>query len=116
MRNLAIAIGALIAILAMVACGGNKGSFVLLNKSTELITRASVTISGQTIELKDIQPTKSTSGFYDVKADSHFDVRIEFQSGKKIRKEAGYVTNGFDFEHVIAVTDADIAIVESKAK
>jgi hypothetical protein len=92
----------------------NKGSFLLLNEAKESISRGTVSICGQTIELKDIQPTQSAPGSYEVRSDSHYDIKIEFQSGKKLRKELGYVTNGLDFHHKIVVTDTDIELMDIK--
>lgn len=116
MRFTATAISAVFAVIFMASCSANTGNFSLINKTKEPIARASVTVCGQTIDMKDIQPTKSAQGSYKVKSDSHYDVRVEFQSGKKLHKEIGYVTNGLDFQHVITVTDTDIEITENKAK
>jgi hypothetical protein len=87
----------------------------LINKADEPIVRATVAICGQTIELKDIQPGESVSGSYDVTSDSHYTIEIEFQSGKHLRKETGYVTSGMDFQHEITVTGSDIDVTDSEA-
>ena len=116
MRVSVIAICAVFLVLVMASCTANKGSFLLINKAKEPILRGLVTVCGQTIELKDIQPTKSAPGSYKVKFDSHYDIRIEFQSGKKLRKNIGYVTNGLDFHHEIVVTDMDIVLMDNKSK
>lgn len=116
MRASIVVICGTLTFLIMAACTHNKGSFLLLNKSKESIARALVTVCGQTIELKSIKPTNSASGSYEVKSDSHYDVRVEFDSGRKLRKEIGYVTNGLDFNHEIVVTDTDIEITDSKIK
>lgn len=112
MRISIIATSAILSILLMGSCIPNKGSFSLTNKNNEPISLALVTICKQTIELKDILPTKSATGSYEVKSDSHYNIRIEFQSGKKLRKEIGYVTNGLDFHHEIVVTETDIEIMD----
>lgn len=101
--------------LVMVACDSYKGSFLLRNNSKESIARVQVLVCGQTIELKEIQPGKSRTGVYKVRSDSHYDVRVEFDSGRKLQKEVGYVTNGFDFHHEIAISDTDIEISDAKA-
>ena len=116
MRVTVIAIYATFAVLVMASCSTNKGSFLLINKAKEPISQGEVTICGQTIEFKLTQPGKIKSGVYKVTSDSHFDIRIEFQSGKKLRKELGYVTNGFDFYHEIIVTDEDIKLMTTKPK
>lgn len=100
--------------LGMVSFGANKGFVLLVNMAKEPIVRALVTVCAQTIELKNIQPTESALGSYKVKSDSHYDIRVEFQSGKKLQKEMGYVTNGFDFQHEFVMTDSDIEMRDSK--
>ena len=80
------------------------------------LARASVAICGQTIELRDIQPNTSVAGSYEVKSDSHYTIKVEFQSGKRLQKETGYVTSGMDFQAEIVVTDSDIEITDSKAE
>lgn len=110
MKNLIIAIYTAFLVFIITSCASNKGSFLLSNRAKEPISRSIVTVCGQTIELKNIQPTKSVLGFYGVTSDSHYEIGIEFQSGKRLRKEMGYVTNGFDFYHEIIVTDTDIEL------
>ena len=116
MRHPLLDIAATIALLFLTSCSSNKGSFSLVNKTYEPIALATVVICGQTIEFKGIQPNKNATGSYRVTSDSHYAIQIEFQSGRKLQRETGYVTNGMDFEHVIAVTAADIAITDSKAR
>jgi len=93
-----------------------QGYFFLVNKATEPIAHASVVICGQTIELKDISPSKGAGGSYKVTSDSHYTIQVEFKSGKRLKKETGYVTNGMDFQDEITVTDSDIEITDSKVK
>jgi hypothetical protein len=107
MRPFLIAICVAVVFL-LSSCLTNKGSFVLINKAKDTISQGFVTVCGQTIELKDIQPNKSMSGTYAVKSDSHYDIKVEFLSGKKISKQLGYVTNGLDFHDEFVVTDTDI--------
>jgi len=116
MKFTAFAICAATAVIVMFSCAVHRGNFLVINKAKEPIARASVTVCGQTIEMKDIQPTKSAQGSYKVKSDSHFTVIVEFESGKKLQKEVGYVTNGLDFQHEIIITDADIEIADKKTK
>ncbi len=113
MRRFALSIGAVIVTLFVISCTTNKGDFTLVNRADEPIARASVTICGQKIELVNIQPGESASGSYDVKSDSHYTITLEFQSGKIMREEVGYVTNGMDFQHEITVTSSTIEITDS---
>lgn len=116
MKYLARLISFIIVSLLLISCTSNKGNFSLVNKSNESITHASVTICGKKIEFTNIQPGESESGSYDVKSDSHYTIEIEFQSGKKLREETGYVTNGMDFQHVIMVDSSNVEISDSVAK
>lgn len=116
MRISIIAISIIFISLIISSCVDNKGSFLLINKANEPIVRALIVICGQTIELKDIQPNKNVSGYYMVKSDSHYNIKIEFQSGNKLQREIGYVTNGFDFYHEIVVTNTDIEITKTVSK
>jgi hypothetical protein len=101
---------AIAAVLAIVACN-DKGSFSLTNRASEPIKQATVTICDQTIEIKDIKSGHSAPGWYDVGADDHFVIDIEFESGKRMKKADGYVTSGMDFEHEIAVSDTAVTLI-----
>jgi hypothetical protein len=96
--------------LAISACTSHDGSFTLLNKGKEPINRASVIVCNQTNEFRDIPSGKSIAGAYRVTSDSHFVIEVEFSSGRKLRKEDGYVTNGMGFRHEIIVTESAIQV------
>lgn len=100
----------------LISCTNHKGRFLLINQAKEPIARALVTVFGQTIELNDVQPGDSASGYYEVKSDSNYRISIAFTSGKILKKELGYVTNGLDFYHEILVTDANIEISNDSTK
>jgi hypothetical protein len=109
------------AIWLMLAVGdgqasASSGKFSLLNKSTEPIAGASVTICGQTIELKNIPPSEHAEGSYRVTSDSHYSIKVEFVSGKKLAKETGYVTNGASFDDEIVVTGSTIEVTNRSIK
>lgn len=116
MRFNLVAVSAALIWIVTASCTSNKGQTKLVNKAKETITRAVVLVCGQTIELKSIQPTKSAFGFYEVKADSHYDVKVEFQSGSKLHKEIGYVTNGKDFQDEVIVTEGDIQLTHATGR
>lgn len=110
MRAFVFLVSAVLVLLALAACTTNDGTILLVNKAKEPISRVLVTVCGQTIEVKNIQPTESAQGSYIVKSDSQYDITVEFQSGKRLQKEVGYVTNGIDFHDEITITDTDIEI------
>jgi hypothetical protein len=106
--------------LALGIMGGrasaSSGKFSLLNRATETIVRASVTICGQTIELANIPPEVRAEKFYRVTSDSHYSIQVEFKSGKKLLKETGYVTNGASFDDEIVVTGSTIEVKNRSIK
>lgn len=114
MKIILITLLAALSVLVMASCTDNTGYFLIVNNANEPITQGVVLICGQTIKLNDILPTKSAPGSYKVRFDSHYDIRIEFQSGKKLGKELGYVTNGLDYQHKIIVTNTDIELLDYK--
>jgi hypothetical protein len=103
-------LGVAIVIFICTSCASHEGNFLLTNSGKELITRASVTICNQTNDFHDIPSGKRVAGTYKVTSDSHFVVEVEFSSGRKLRKEDGYVTNGIDFRHEIIVTESGIQV------
>jgi len=103
----------ILSLSVLVSCFDNKGNFFLINKTRNTISRGQIIVCKQTIELKDIKPNHSASGSFKVKADSHYNIRIEFDNGKHLETEAGYVTNGLDFHHVFIVTETGIEFMEA---
>lgn len=78
MKRSTLGVATTLIALFVISCTASKGDFSLANMATEPIIRASVTICGQTIELKDIQPNTSAAGSYEVKADSHYVIHVKF--------------------------------------
>ena len=113
MKIVFILIGSIIVLFSS-SCTTNEGAFELKNKTNELILRASVSICGQTIDFKNIKPGKSGKGSFKVKTDSHYIIWVEFESGKSLEKETGYVTHGMKYSHKITVTSSDIEITDTK--
>jgi hypothetical protein len=97
-----------VAIMLIIARTSGSGEVTLINKASEPIARASVTICDQTVELTNLSPGEMTARPYRVTADSHYMVRVKFRSGKALRKELGSVTDGMDVRNAITITDADI--------
>ena len=110
MSSRLLGFAAMIGVVLLTSCTEYKGTFSLVNRAAEPITHASVTICGQTLELTGIQTNGSVAGSYRVTSDSHYTIPIEFRSGKSLSEDTGYVTNGTDFHHDIAVTDSGIEI------
>lgn len=95
-------------LVTSLACAPNKGTVSVTNKSSEMITRAIVVICGQTLEISNLDPSKTKSMSYRIECEGHYSVNVEFRSGRHLEKNVGYVTSGFDMHHEIVVLDADI--------
>ena len=96
--------------LSINSCGSTVGRFTVSNESSEQLARVSVTVCEQTIDIRDIQPGASVKAQYRVTSDSHFLIVVVFKSGKTLRREDGYVTNGVEYNHDIVVTNSDIKL------
>ena len=94
----------------------NEGKFNLVNKANESLDILAVSICGQTSKFKDLKPGDTAQASYQVKGDCHFSITGQFKSGKKINKEDGYVTSGFNFSHEIEINDSDIDIKGGQVK
>ena len=86
------------------------GEVIIMNSARESIESGQVEVCGQRFELGDIGQGKTKVVQYKVKSDSHFEIIVEFVSGRKMSKKLGYVTSGRDFKHVLTVTDDGASI------
>jgi len=96
--------------------GNNTSHFVIVNKSDELIINSNIEICGQLFKTGNIKSHEEFNGTFVVKGDSHYKIAITFESGKEIKDELGYVTNGFGYRHTIIVTGSMISISDTKIK
>jgi hypothetical protein len=64
--------------------------------------------------MKDLQPGKTTSASFTANCEGHYTITVEFQSGRTLRKETGYVTTGVGFEDTISVDDQAIELASRR--
>jgi len=95
-------------------CGKNKADFVLVNNSNEKIISGSVSLLKQSIKVGSIDAGGIVNGGFIIETDSHYHVEVQFESGRKIGKDVGYVTRGFDFNDEIIVSSNDVSIQSKK--
>lgn len=98
------------------ACLTNNGDIFLFNNSRQLIKSVTIKICAKSFEVYDIKPSAKIKISYKVTSDCDFGVIVLFDSGQKLEKRVGYITNGFSYEHEIKITDSDIVLVSSKIK
>jgi hypothetical protein len=103
-------------LLLLIGCESNEGQFLLSNQSNEVIAKAEIKVGKQLFEFTDIVVGDEFTESYSVLVDSHYEIKITFESGESFQKSIGYMTNGFDYDHSIIVTDDDIKISDVAIK
>jgi hypothetical protein len=86
------------------------GEVVIVNSATEPIKNGHVRVCGQKFQFGALETGKQRAIQYQVRSDSHFELIVEFVSGKTFSKELGYVTSGRDFRHILTVKDDEASI------
>jgi len=86
------------------------GAVTVINDSHEELTGV-VAVCGQTFNVPALMPGDRDKIRYKLVADSSYAVAVKFKSGKELRKDVGYVTNGIEFDDELHVTDKDVEIV-----
>ena len=92
----------------------HSGNLVLINNTNMLITDALIEVCNQRVEFKDVKPREKREWKFNITHDSHYKITIVFATGNNFVKELGYVTRGFDFQHILAVTEVDILLIKSQ--
>lgn len=100
----------------LVSCDASQGDFIIVNKASENISHAQILISGKKIEFNEIDVGAQVQAHYKVLRDSHYEIRIHFDSGREIVNDIGYVTPGVNFHHEIIVEDSGVWISKSEIK
>lgn len=105
-----------LAALSVVSCQRTTGNFSLVNKAPEPIAHASVKICEQSFKFSDVRPGKRVTGTYAVNSDSDYVIHVEFESGKQLEAQTGYVTAGVHFQHEISVNEIKIQITDTQIR
>jgi hypothetical protein len=91
---------------------GHDGEVQILNSASEPVRDGEIEVCGQKFKLGTIDQGKSMTVTYKVRSDSHYRLLVEFNSGKQLAKELGYVTNGRDFKDTLTLRDDDVLLKE----
>lgn len=92
------------------------GEITLRNDSRETIRHAHIEIGSEALDMEAIKPGETRSGSFKIDGDAHFTITVEFLNGGRLVREIGYVTSGFDFQHIITVSENDISISDAEIK
>ena len=91
-------------------CSSNKGTITLENDSASTIARASLRACDQTFDENALPSGGKAVLSYKINCEGHYDIVIDFESGKTLESHEGYVTSGIDLEDKISVLDSEIKI------
>jgi hypothetical protein len=107
----------LLMLALFVSCAENHGVLTLANKASEPITRASVLVCGQTLDFSSLAISGSESRNFRTSCEGDYQIEVEFQSGRNLKKTVGYVTSGFnEMRATLLITDGDVTISHPKAQ
>jgi hypothetical protein len=109
MKRSCLKLGAMLMFsLLSAVCGGRKGTISVVNEAEEPISRATVHVSGQALEIVNLRPSETVSGSYPVTKDSHYTIEVVFLSGKRLTRETGYITSRSDVDDRIVIAGSAI--------
>lgn len=69
-----------------------------------------IAVSGQKLEFTNLNPSEVHNATYWITQEGDYAVEVEFQSGKRLKKNVGYITRGINMHHELVVTDSDIEV------
>jgi hypothetical protein len=84
---------------------GDDGKVLILNAATESIRNGQLEVCGQKFMFGEIEQGKTKAIQYKVRSDSQYKLAVEFNSGRKLEKDIGSVSNGQDFQDILTVND-----------
>lgn len=90
----------------------HQGEVSIVNQAAERVAKGEIEICNQKFSFEGIEPKERKIFLYRVTSDSHYRIALEFESGKKLVKEVGYVTNGLDFKDAVIIKDNDIEMTQ----
>lgn len=90
----------------------NDGEVQIINSASEPVRSGELEVCNQRFKLGAIERGKSRTINYKVRSDSHYKLMVEFNSGRTLVKELGYVTNGRDFKDILTISDDNVSLKE----
>lgn len=87
-----------------------QGEVRIVNLATEPVKHGEIEVCNQKFKLEGIAKGESQVIHYQVRADSSYKIFVEFNSGRKLAKELGYVTSGRDFKNVLTLKDDEVSL------
>lgn len=98
----------LLYVCALPYLGDGLAILTIVNQSEETVVLLQVKIYEEIQTVKDLEHGEEAEMQFIVKRDTDYHVNVEFLSGRKIIKEMGYLTSGFDTRDKITIYKSDI--------
>lgn len=119
-KKILITIGLLVlfavcSLTAMSLLRRNQGTVTVINVSSLSLDKVNILICNQRFELSKIKPGEKQRINFKVTSDSHYEVSVQFVSGKKMKQNVGYITNGINYEDNLIIKDNEI-IIEQESR
>lgn len=104
-------------LLIVVGCSEDGvATLAIVNQSNETIVLLQVTVNENIQTVKDLEHGEEAEMQFLVKRDTDYHIDVEFLSGRKTKKEVGYLSYGFDAEDSVTITKSDIVFSRVSAK
>lgn len=86
----------------------NTAELAVENESNFLIETADIKLCEIGKQIKQLEPGKSASVKFDNVGECHYSVNVNFEGGKALSTEVGYITSGSDFKDSVVVEGSQI--------
>ena len=87
-----------------------QGEVRIVNSATEPVKHGEIEVCNQKFQIDGIAQGESQIVHYQVRADSSYKILVEFNSGRKLTSDLGYVTSGRDFKHTLTLRDHEVSV------
>ena len=94
--------------LFLLSCATTFNEVVVINAASEGIKTMRISIADENTALPRLDRGAKWDGRIRISHDSGIRLIVEFESGRRLEKEGGYVTNHLNVVHVLTVKDTDI--------
>ena len=88
----------------------NISDVTIVNDTPESIEKCSIKVIDTTVVFNNLKAGDKASATFVVSTDSHYTVTVTFAGGRKLEKDVGYVTVGYDYTDRILIRPDEIVL------